>query len=118
MKTHRPPRDLLSTPRRTVIEALLHTICEPPPPLSLLVIPDGFHIFLKVTTCILEVCDEQIQRRVMVDRVVHDVVPSNGAKDTRPNVPVDLFVLVRAFWFELCERSGGLHYRGENPYAP
>lgn len=54
----------------------------------------------------------------MVDRVVHDVVPSNGAKDTRPNVPVDLFVLVRAFWFELCERSGGLHYRGENPYAP
>lgn len=37
----------------------------------------------------------------MVDRVVHDVVPSNGVKDTRPNVPVDLFVLVRAFWFEL-----------------
>jgi hypothetical protein len=65
-KTHRPPRDLLSTPRRTVIKALLHTICKPPPPLRLLVVPDGFHIFLKIITRVLEVCDEQIQLRVMV----------------------------------------------------
>lgn len=100
-KTYCPPRDILSTPRRTIIEALLHTICEPPPPLCLLVVPDGFHIFLKVTTRVLEVCDKQIQLRVMVDRVVHNVVPSNGVEDAGPDVAVDFFVLVRAFWFEL-----------------
>ena len=100
--THRPPRHLTSTPRRTLVKALLHPIRQFPPPLGFLVGRDRRHVLVEILTGVFKGGDEELEWGVVVDGVVGDMVTSEGGEDGGPDGCVNGFVFHCTFRFELC----------------
>jgi hypothetical protein len=84
ISTYRPPRHASSTSGRPRRKALLHRICKLPPPTGLGVFPDRSHVRTVVRADVHEVRDEELERCVMVNRVVRDVVLCKGGEDAGP----------------------------------
>lgn len=106
--TYRPPRHVPPAPRRALIKALLHLIRQFPPPLRVLVGRDRRHVLVVVVTGVFERGDEELERGVVVDRVVGDMVAGEGGEDGGPDGCMEGLVFLCALWFELCvERRDG-----------
>lgn len=99
--THRPPGHVPAAPRRTLIKALLHPVRQRPPPLRILVGRDRGHVLVVVLAGVFERGDEELERGVVVDGVVGDVVACEGGEDGGPDGRVYGLVFRRALGFEL-----------------
>ncbi len=102
--TYLPPRHRTPTASCALDEALLHTVGHLPPALRFRVLRDPAHIGVIVRAGVLEVGDEQLERRVVVDGVVDDVVPLECRKDPRPDGGVDLLVRCLRLGLQLYDR--------------
>lgn len=111
--THRPPRDRSSTSRRILIEAFLHRIRQLPPPLGLLVGRDCSHVLVIVIAGVFERGDEELERGVVIDGVVGDVVTGEGGEDAGPHVCVEGLVFLYAIRFELYRSDQRPRWGGE-----
>lgn len=101
MHTHRPPRHVPPAPRRALTKALLHPIRQFPPSPRLFVCRDGFHVLVVVLAGVFECGDEELERGVVVDGVVGDVVTGEGGEYGGPDGCVDGLVFLCALRFEL-----------------
>ena len=100
-ETHLPPWKRAPTPRRALDEALLQAVVELPPAPRLRVLRHLAHVRAEVGAGVLEVRDDQAERRVVVDGVVGDVVPLELGEDPRPDGRVDSFVYFLCVGLEL-----------------
>jgi hypothetical protein len=82
--TYRPPRRTSSAPRRPRRKAFLHRIRKLPPPTGLGVFPDRSHVRIVVRADVHKVRDEELERCIVVNRVVRDVVFCKGGEDAGP----------------------------------
>ena len=112
--THQPPGLLPAAASRALHEALLHLVRQSPPPAGLLVLRDLRHVRIKVVPSILECRDEQMQRRVVVDRVVGDVCACEGGEHAGPGVGVEGPVLCLRLGLELRSRTVRMHKRSRS----
>jgi hypothetical protein len=99
--THRPPGHVRATPRCTLIKAFLHPVGQGPPPLRLLVRRDRGHVLVIVLAGVCERGDEELERGVVVDGVVGDVVAGEGGEDGGPDGRMNGLVFRCALGFEL-----------------
>jgi len=90
---HVPPPIPTLTACCSLVQALLHRICNFPPTLCLLVLRYLFHIALEVHPSILERREEQFSDRVIKDAVVVHVRSCDAVEDTWPDFGVYLDVL-------------------------
>jgi hypothetical protein len=81
---HRPPRHGLAAARRTRLEALLHRVGERPPAARLRIRGNGSHVCGVVRAGVHKVRDEERERRVVVDRVLRDVVRGERGEHVGP----------------------------------
>jgi hypothetical protein len=81
---HRPPRHGLAAARRAGLEALLHRVGERPPAARLRIRGNGSHVGGVVRAGVHKVRDEERERRVVVDRVLRDVVRGERGEHAGP----------------------------------
>jgi hypothetical protein len=113
---HRPPRHGLAAAGRIRLKALLHRVGERPPAARLRIRGDGGHVGGVVRAGLHKVRDEERERRVVVDRVLRDVVRGERSEHAGPARArrVQRLVLSDGRGLELCagpRQRLGMRYR-------